>query len=105
MVKTPCSKDGVACGFDAGDQAVDPRTRLRVANRGRWLAADQVRNLRRFARRALAFAGREPWLAFLIKRWGLAMTELVDADCEWKCRLDEDAGRREIVRDAVARSG
>jgi hypothetical protein len=33
-----------------------------------------VRSLRRFARRALAFAGREPWLAFLIKRCGLAMS-------------------------------
>ena len=32
--------------------------------------------LRRFARRALALAGRAPWLAFLIRRWGLAMVRL-----------------------------
>src|SRR5262245_405545 len=35
--------------------------------------ADQVLILRRLARRALALAGRAPWLAFLISRCGLAM--------------------------------
>ena len=42
---------------------------------------DQVRSLRRLARRALALAGREPWFAFLISRCGLAI-----------CRVPQKSG-------------
>src|SRR5205823_5476018 len=48
---------------------------LREGNGSRQ-TADYVRTNLRLARRALALAGRLPWLAFFKLRWGLAMGEI-----------------------------
>lgn len=52
------------------DQAAYSREITRCGNLSVW---DQVRTFRRFARRALALAGRDPWLAFFNWRCGLAI--------------------------------